>query len=287
MDAGQALRAASVAAVALLLVALGVALAASSRRQTGTMALLDHVADLRRRLLVSVAAVLAGVLVSLGIGLDWVGGWPVPRLALYDSVSSQLFRAVAADLVPANVQLVVTTPMDGFSAQFAWSLALGLLLGMPIVLWQMGGFFAPALQPREARTLRGAILPSVLLFVAGALFAYLAVVPTALEALYGFSAALGAAPLLEVGSFSTFVLGFLVGFGFAFQTPIVMVALSRTGLVAPATWRKGWRQATVILLIAAGMLTPDPTVVSQLLLAGPLLGLYALGAILARGPKPV
>lgn len=285
MDPGQALRVAAVAAVALLLIALGVALAASSRRRTGTMTLLDHVADLRRRILISVAAILAGVLLSLSIGLDWAGGWPVPRFALYDSVASQLFRAVAADLVPANVQLVVTTPMDGFSAQFAWSLALGILLGMPIILWQLGGFFAPALQPRESRILRFAVIPSVLLFAAGALFAYLAVVPAALEALYGFSDALGAAPLLEVGSFSTFVLGFLVGFGFAFQTPVVMVALSRTGLVSPKTWRKGWKQATVILLVAAGMLTPDPTVVSQLLLAGPLLALYALGALLARGPK--
>lgn len=287
MDSGQALRVAAVAAVALLLVALGVALAAGTRRQTGAMALLDHVADLRRRLLASVAAVLAGVLVSLGVGLDWASGWPMPRLALYDSISTQLFRAVAADLVPPGVQLIVTTPMDGFSAQFAWSLALGLLLGMPIVLWQLGGFFAPALQPREARILRFAVLPSVLLFVAGAIFAYLVVAPTALEALYGFSSALGAAPFLEVGAFSSFVLGFLVGFGFAFQTPIVMVALSRTGLVAPTTWRKGWRQATVLIFVAAGMLTPDPTVVSQFLLAGPLLGLYALGAILARGPKPM
>ncbi len=284
MDPAKALRVAAVATLVLLLAAIGVGLA-FTRRPKATMGFLAHIDDLRRRILVSVFALLVGIVIALGVAIDWVGPWPVPRFALYDSMASQLFRAVAHDLVPANVRLIVTSPMDGFAAQFTWSVALGALLAMPILLWQIGGFFAPALKPREARWLRLAIVPAVLLFVAGALFAYLEVVPLAMSALYNFSDALGAESLLDVGSFSGFVLGFLAGFGLAFQTPLVMIALSRAGLVAPRTWWKGWRHAIVAIVVIAGVLTPDPTVVSQMLLAVPLLGLYFLGAGLARSPK--
>ena len=285
VDGVQLLRILAVAAVVLLLCAVGAGLAVAARRRSAPMGILDHVEELRRRLLACLLAALAGVLVAMTLAVDWVGGWPAPRLALYDSISSQLFRAVAADLVPAGVTLIVTAPMDGFSAQFAWSLAIGLVLAMPVILWQMGGFFAPALGPRESRILRVAVVPAVLLFLAGAAFAYAIVAPLALAALYEFSGALGAEPFLDVSSFSGFVLGFLVGFGFAFQTPLVMIALSRAGLVAPRTWWRVWRHATVAIVIAAGMLTPDPSVVSQLLLAGCLLLLYVAGALLARGPK--
>ncbi len=282
------MRIGAVAATILALAAIGAGLA-FGRRRTGPMGLLEHVDELRHRLLVSLAAVLVGILIALGVAVDTttLAGWmvPVPRFAIYDSLATQLFRAAAADLVPPGVQLVVTTPMAGFTAQFKWSLGIGLLLGMPVVLWQLGGFFAPALRPREARALRVAVLPAVLLFVVGASFGYAIVVPVAMRALYQFSGALGATSMLDVGSFSSFVLGFLVGFGFAFQTPLVMIALSRAGLVAPRTWWRNWRKAVVAIVVAAGMLTPDPTIVSQMLLAVPLLGLYCVGALFARAPK--
>jgi sec-independent protein translocase protein TatC len=253
--------------------------------------LLDHVEELRRRILVVAATALAGTLAALTVRVEWrtVAGMrlPVPIPALYDTLAAQVFRAVARHVVPPGVQLVVTSPVDGFQAQFTVALAVGILVGVPTLLVQFARFVGPALDARERRFLRRSLLPALVLFALGAAFGYAVVLPVTLRALYQFSGTLGAQSLLQVGELSSFVVGFLVAFGVAFQAPLAMVALSRIGLVEPRTYWRYWRHAVLIIVVAAGILTPDPTVVSQALLAVPLLGLYVLGAAVAsRAARP-
>lgn len=278
MAGGAELRVATVAVLLVLLA--GAVVAARLRRPAGEqrLGLWMHLEELRRRILRVAAVVLLGMTLALTVRLDVVGGWPVPSLSLYDALAAQLFQAMTRQLVPTGVQLVVLTPMDGFMAQFMMALGVGLLLGVPVALGQAAGFLAPALRPHERRVLRVTVLPAAALFVAGAWFAYALVLPITLQALYQFSDGLGAEGLLNVGDFGAFVLSFLLGFGVAFQTPVVMVAVARAGLVEPATYWRYWRHAVLVLLVIAMVVTPDPTILSQLMLAGPLFGLYLLGA---------
>lgn len=286
MASGLAIRVAAVAVLALLLAVLAAALALSRRRprQDGEARapFLAHVEELRRRILRVAAVLVAVTTLAMVVRVEAWHGLPVPVPALYDTVSAQAFRAMAAHLVPAGVRLVVTSPLDGFSAQMGIAFALGAAAALPVALYELGRFAAPALRPGEGRMLARAVLPSLVLFLAGAALAYVWVLPVTLDALYGFSDALGAEGLLAVADLTGFTLAFLFGFGLAFQLPLVMALLSRVGLVDPAWYLRHWRHAVIIVLVVAMVVTPDPTIVSQLMLAAPLLVLYALGIVLAR-----
>jgi sec-independent protein translocase protein TatC len=276
--------------LAALLAAGGLAVVAAWRRArpaaSGQATFLGHVEELRRRLLAVAAVALGATVLALGVRLaPWKGVW-VPVPTLYDNLAAQVYRAMAAHVVPPGVQLVAMGPTDAFAAQFAVGLGIGLAVALPVALYHGARFFGPALRPHERRLLGRAILPATLLFAAGAAFCYAWVLPFTLRALYGFNPVLGSEPLLRVGDLAALVVSFLVGFGLAFETPLVMVALARAGLVPAAAYTRHWRAAVVVVVVAAAVITPDPTVVSQLMLAVPVLLLYFAGAWLARRAAP-
>ncbi len=263
--------------------ALAVALRRTRRpSEDRVMGFLEHVDELRRRLVTSTAALLVGVVFSLSFRWEpWRGAW-LPKPSLYDPWAAQVLRRIADDLVPDGVQLVVTRPMDAFMAEFWVALGLGVAMAIPVVVGQMAAFFGPALRSRERRMLRRAVTPVVALFVAGAAFAYVLVLPTTLRALYTFAGPIEATPLLAVGDLAAFALHFMVAFGVAFQLPLVLYVLARVGLF---DWRSGlrlWRHAVVAIVVLSAFLTPDPTFVSQAMMAAPLLVLYFGGIGLAR-----
>jgi sec-independent protein translocase protein TatC len=281
------LRGVTLAVLALLLLALALALL-RRRPALEEGRLLEHVEELRRRLLVVVGVLVAGTFAALTVRIEEHGGWPVPVLGIYDTLASQLFRAAADHLLPLGVQLIVTGPADGFVAQFSIALGIGIALAIPVAMDQLARFLAPALRPSERTLLAWAVVPAVVLFLLGAAFGFFVLLPITFEALYRFSDALGAATYLTVSDFATFTLAFLAGCGLAFEMPLVMGLLSRVGLVSPAAYWSKWRHAVVAILVVAMVVTPDPTIVSQVLLALPLIALYVLGAALATwvAPRP-
>lgn len=246
------------------------------RPRPTAMGWMQHADELRLRILVSLASVIA--VSAFLFSFDWVGAYPRP--ALHENLAARLFGRIRDDLLPADVTLVVARPMDGFAAEMTIALGAAIVLAAPLWSWQLGGFVWPALAARERRIILQAFVPVVLLFLAGAAFAYIVVLPFLLETLYDYGTALGAQGLLPVSDFVGFVLGMVLVFGVAFQTPLVMWALTRTGLVAAASWRRYWRHAVVAIVILAAIVT-DPTVVSQALVAAPLILLYVIGIGLA------
>lgn len=288
MAASWLLRVGTLAVLAVLVLALVLALL---RRKPALERgrLLEHVEELRRRILLVTAVLVAGIVVALTVRIEERGGWPVPVLGMYDTMASQLFLAASQALLPDGVQLIVTGPADGFVAQFAIALGIGIAFAIPVAMDQMARFLSPALLPGERRLLAWAVLPAAVLFLLGAWFGFAVLLPTTFEALYRFSDALGAATYLTVADFATFTLAFLAGCGLAFEMPLVMALLSRVRLVRPATYWRGWRFAVIAILVLAMVVTPDPTIVSQVLLAVPLVLLYVLGAGLATWvakPRP-
>jgi sec-independent protein translocase protein TatC len=272
----------SVTLAVLALLALAVALAFARRRpalERGGW--LEHVEELRRRVLLVAGVLVAATLGALTLRFEDYRGWPVPVPSLYDTVASRLFRAAAAALLPDGVQLIVTGPADGFVAQFSIAVGIGVAAAIPVAVDQLARFLAPALRPRERRWLAWAVVPAAALFLLGAWFGYAVLLPTTFDALYRFSDALGAANYVTVADFATFTLAFLAGCGLAFELPLVMAVLSKAGVVRPRTYWRGWRHAVLAILVVAMVVTPDPTIVSQLLLAVPLILLYVLGAALS------
>lgn len=270
-------------AVLLLLAALTVwVLRRSPPGKTEAMTPLEHVEELRRRLLVALAAWLVTSTAAFSFRYTTTAsGWPLLVPAVKDNLAAQAFRALSDHLVPDNVTLVVTRPLDAFMAELYLALGIGALVALPVILVQFGRYVGPALRDQEKRVLRNALLPALALFALGIAFAWLYVVPFILETLYGYSTALGAEPLLAVGDLVAFTVALLLTFGLAFQTPLVMHVLARTGLVRARTFLKGWRIAVVAILIFSAIVT-DPTIVSQLLVAAPLIALYFLGIAAAR-----
>lgn len=270
-------------AVLLLLAGLTVwVLRRTPRPDHEAMTPLEHVEELRRRLLVALAAWLVTSTAAFSFRYTTTaGGWPLLVPAVKDNLAAQAFRALSDHLVPEDVTLVVTRPLDAFMAELYLALGIGFLVALPLILVQLGRFLGPALEAKEKRILRNALLPALLLFAMGATFAWLWVVPFILETLYGYSAALGAEPLLAVGDLVAFTVALLLTFGLAFQTPLVMHVLARVGLVRAATFLKGWRIAVVAILVFSAFVT-DPTIISQILVAAPLIALYFLGVAAAR-----
>lgn len=280
MAAPWLLRVGTLAVLALLALALLLALLRRGPALERAR-LLDHVEELRRRLLIVMGVLVAGTFAALTLRIENRGGWPIPVLGIYDTLASQLFRAAADRLLPPGVQLIVTGPADGFVAQFSLALGIGIALAIPVAMDQMARFLAPALRPSERSLLSWAVLPAVVLFLLGAAFGFSILLPLTFETLYRFSDALGAASYLTVSDFATFTLAFLAGCGLAFELPLVMGLLSRVGLVSPRAYWAKWRHAVVAILVLAMVVTPDPTIVSQVLLAVPLIALYLLGAGIA------
>ncbi|MGB1697825.1 MAG: twin-arginine translocase subunit TatC [Thermoplasmatota archaeon] len=275
MDASDALRLAAIAFLGLTPLAM---LWYLLRRPApeATMGLLDHVEELRRRILYVLATIFIGALFAFSFRID---NW-TPKPAVQDNIAAQLFQRITDHLVPDTVQLVVTRPMDGFLAEMMIAGAIGMVLAGPVFLYHASRYIGPALRPQEIRTLQRTILPATLLFLAGAAFAWYAVLPFLLKTLYGYSEALGATSLLSINELVSFTLTMMITLGIAFETPLIMYALSKADVVKPATYTKYWRHATVAIFILSALIT-DPTIISQVMVAAPLLLLYWLGVLWA------
>lgn len=245
------------------------------------MSFLAHVEELRRRMVWILFGWLAATAFVFSFRIEDRGGWPVPIPGVQENLAAQAFRRLRDDLVPADVELIVVRPMDGFMAELMLAAGIGFLLALPWTVFHFNRFFGPALKPRERRLLDNALVPVVLLFAAGAAFCYLFVLPFVLEALYGYTTALGAHPFLHVADFIGFTVVLLLTFGIAFQTPLVMYALARVGIGSSRFYLHYWRHAAVAVFVLAALVT-DPTVISQLLVAIPVMVLYFMGIGLVK-----
>lgn len=280
------------ALVALVVNAVAILLVRVPRAAPGQeLRLLDHLRELQARVLAVVVATAVLFFAFFAFGVREVAslaGFPVlvPWPSVDASVAALAFRALADRFTPAGVELVVTSPLDGVVALLAVALGLTALAVVPAVAWQAAAFLGPALFESERRAVLVAVPLAVGLFLAGAAFGWLLVLPNVFATLYGYASALEARLLLSVHALVTFAAVMLVVFGVAFELPLVMAALSRLGLVSPRAWLSHWRHAIVAIVVVAAVVTPDPTVVSQMFVAVPLLGLYFLGAGVASLARP-
>jgi len=230
---------------------------------------LEHLEELRRVLIFCIVAVVAGAIAA------WF-------------VSDDAIRILAASV---GERLNFAGVTEAFYTRLKISVVLGFLVSLPVILYRLWMFLAPGLFRSERVVILPLVLCSAVLFFLGVGFAYLVVVPTATRFLLGFGAGV-LEPVIMIGDYFGFVSRFCIVFGIVFQLPMVVSILSYTGLVSSSTLLAKWRYALVVTFVFAAILTP-PDIVSQLMMAGPLVILYFLSVWIAsfiekkkRGDEP-
>ena len=225
--------------------------------------LLDHLIELRRRLLWSVAA----------LGAAFVG-------CLY--VARPIFAFLVQPLLRAGPgKIIYTDIFEAFFVELKVAFFAAIMIAFPVMATQVWRFIAPGLYAREKQAFLPFLIMTPILFTAGAAMAYYVAMPIALTYLLGYSGDVGGIQqeaLPGVGNYLSFVTKFIFGFGVAFLLPVVLMLLERAGLVTRDQLKRGRRYAIVAIVAVAAVLTP-PDILSQILLAVPLYLLYEFALV--------
>jgi len=250
------------------------------------MGLLDHIDELRARVVRILISVVAITLFTFLFGIkEFMYGdlkiyLPFPDV--YNNISAQFIERIKEDLLPSYVQLIVTSPGQALLAQFSASIFLGVIFSMPIIVYQIGKFVNPALYPSERRTILKIIVPATILFSLGCIFSYILVTPFTLDFLYRYGIALGAQTFVTIDDFISFVLLFTLAFGLSFQLPIIMVMVTSLGVVDVEFWKKNFSYALVAIVIFGAIITPDTSGITMWFVAIPMIILYVIGYLFIR-----
>jgi len=225
--------------------------------------LMDHLVELRKRLLWSFAT----LIVAFGVCFAFV---------------DEIFTVLVQPLKEAgHDRMIFTGVMEAFFTRVKVAFFAAIMVGFPMLATQIWLFIAPGLYRQEKKAFLPFLLMTPVLFGLGAALAYFFAVPVALHFLLGFEGDLGGVTqeaLPGVGNYLDFITRFLFGFGVSFLLPVLLMLVERAGLVQLETLQKGRRYAIVAAFIVAAVLTP-PDVVSQFLLAVPLILLYEAALI--------
>lgn len=184
-------------------------------------------------------------------------------------------------LLALSFGLQFISPTEGFFTVFKLCLLIGLLISAPIVLYQIWMFVVPALFPNEKRYIGTGVFSGVFLFYAGAAFAFFIVFPNAMQFLSGFAAP-DLIPNYTISNYVSFMFFFVLGFGLIFEMPLVLFILAKLGIVTADFLRRQWKYAFVIILIAAAVITPTPDPLTMMMMAGPMIILYEMSIWIIR-----
>ena len=231
------------------------------------MPFLDHLEELRWRILWSLIAIAVGT--GIGIGLVY-----------YFEVLELLVVPIRRAWGDPSLQLIYLSPADPFFVMLKLGIFTGLILAFPIVVYQIWAFLSPALEKREKRAVVPALYLGLVLFIGGVALAYFVALPVTLEFFRRFFTE-SLQGQLEINATMGFVVKLLLAFGAVFELPVVILALSVMGLVTPAFLRSKRRHAIVLITVLASFLTPGDVITLTIMMMVPLILLYELGIFLS------
>ncbi len=224
------------------------------RTQSGEMPFLDHLEELRWRIIYSLGALVIGIGIGffLTFKLDLIGWLQAPVLPYL-----------------RGQHLVYTHPGDTFSTILQMSFVVGITVALPVIGYNVWAFLSPALYRHERRVVIPVLLAATLLFIAGVALAYFLVLPLTLKFLFGLEAQ-SLTPMITVSEYFGFVTSMCLAFGGVFEVPIVIVGLSALGIVSPQALGKFSRYAVIIAYGGAAIITPGDLLTTTIALAVPL-----------------
>lgn len=228
------------------------------------MPFLDHLEELRWRLVWSASAVLA---------LSVLGFYLVSEFDLIG-----ILKEPITDLIPEGM-LLFTSPTEPMMVTLKLSFIVGVILAMPIIVYHVWAFLSPALFEHEKKVIVPSLIGGLVLFSLGVAMAYWLVLPLGLRFLLGFQTQ-ALSPIITIGEYLRFATRLILAFGVIFELPLVSVILSALGIITPATLRRYRRHAIVGVALLSAILTPAD-VATMLLMMLPLVLLYEVSIVLS------
>ncbi len=231
----------------------------ASPAPSGEMPLLEHLAELRRRIVISAIVVLLGACASYSFATPLFAFLTAPHYASF----------------PPN-SLIGTGPAEAFVLKIKVAIFASFFLTSPILFYQLWLFIAPGLLDREKRLVVPFVLVTSILFLLGAGSAYTTLVPVSISFFRTQYDSIGVTPAITLREHVSLMMRLLLGCGFVAQLPVIAYFAGRLGLVSASFLLSKFRHATVIIFIIAAIVTPTPDIVTQCVFALPLLGLYGI-----------
>ncbi len=235
------------------------------RLEGAEMPFLDHLEELRWRIIWSLVALVVGVGIAFFLLLKF-------------DVLALLERPILPYL--AGRKLVFTHPGDPFTIVLNAAIVIGVAFALPVILHQLWSFIAPALYKHEKRVAVGVFFFAVLLFLGGASLGWFGVLPLALPWLMGFGGS-ALEPMITAGEYFGFATSLALAFGLAFELPILILALAALGIVTPQLLNQYRRHAIVAVVIVGAFLTPGDLIWTTIAMAVPLYLLYEISVVLS------
>ncbi|MBU0925977.1 twin-arginine translocase subunit TatC [bacterium] len=227
-----------------------------------------HIADLRKRLVISCLTV--GVMFFV-------------CFSFYEPILNWMMVPVEA-VLPKNSQMVAVEIQETFFTALKVAFFAGFIVSLPVIFWQLWLFLAPGLYDHEKKLVIPFVFFATLMFLIGASFAYYIVVPVGFEFLINFGSTV-VTILPSIGKYVGFFTKLLIGFGIAFELPVITFFLAKIGLVDDRMLKDFFRYAIILIFVVSALLTP-PDVISQLLMAAPLTLLYGVSIYIAKVFNP-
>src|SRR6202522_2795101 len=247
--------------------AIGKARAAvAERAELPGMSLMEHLDELRRRIVHS------ALYLAAGFAIAWI-------------FRNRFVTFIQAPLNRIGKSLVFTHPMDPLNLQLRVALVGGAIVASPFILYQVWLFIAPGLYQKERRFVIPFMLATVTLFLGGAAFGYYYVLPGALKVLI-VDFGKNFTPMVTIEEYSSFFLSIILGLGISFEMPILIFFLAMFGIVSPKFLWKNIRYAILVVFLVAGVICPSPDPWTMCIYAVPMLALYVLGIGIAWWVHP-
>jgi sec-independent protein translocase protein TatC len=233
----------------------------SAADELSRMPLLEHLEELRKRLLRSLLA----LAIAVAICLNWA-----PEILQF--LAQPIYRSL-----PEGTKLAVLGVTDPFLLYFKTALLAGVFLAWPAILWQAWHFVAPGLYEKERHWIGPFVFVGWLFFLGGGAFAYYVAFPFAVQFL--LEMAENFEPVITAGRYYRFLMTVVLGLGVMFELPLALTLLARVGLVTSKFLLRHFRWAVLIIFVIAAILTPTADVVNLCIFAIPTIGLYLLGVL--------
>jgi sec-independent protein translocase protein TatC len=233
---------------------------APSRDTMPTMGFLDHLEELRRRLVYSAAAV------AIGFCACW---WKVE--AIYNIMQKPIIDVLRANGM--SDKLVYLNPTEPFNLYLKIAALAGLFLTSPFVLYQVWMFISPGLYRNEKKYVVPFMVSTIFLFLAGGYFGYRVVYPQALGFLVHFGRQFQ--PMITISEYTSLFLSIILGMGLIFEMPILIFFLALMGIVTAGFMFRNFRYAILLIFVVAAIVTPTPDILSMCIFAAPMVALYA------------
>ena len=227
-----------------------------------------HIADLRKRLVISCLTVAAMFFVCF---------------SFYEPILNCMMVPVDA-VLPKNSQMVAVEIQETIYTALKVAFFAGFIVSLPVIFWQLWLFLAPGLYDHEKKLVIPFVFFATLMFLSGSAFAYYIVVPVGFEFLINFGSTV-VTVLPSIGKYVGFFTKLLIGFGIAFELPVITFFLAKIGLVDDRMLKDFFRYAIILIFVVSALLTP-PDVISQLLMAAPLTLLYGVSIYIAKVFNP-